>query len=99
LDDLAQLWGLPAGQKAYDVVAQVPFHEAGLLKLNCDKALLALRWSPTLEYRECVTLTGDWYRLVLREHADARAVTMSQIALYESLAAERGQPWQCGVAA
>jgi CDP-glucose 4,6-dehydratase len=98
LDDLAQLWGLAAGQKAYDIVAQVPFHEAGLLKLNCDKALLALRWSPTLEYRECVTMTGDWYRLVSREHADARTVTMSQIALYENLAAERGQPWRCGVA-
>ncbi len=94
LDDLAQLWGLGSGAEAYEIVERRPFHEAGLLKLNCDKALLSLRWSPTLTYRECITMTGAWYRGVLREGADARALTVSQIAQYEALAAERSLPWR-----
>jgi CDP-glucose 4,6-dehydratase len=77
-------------------VERRPFHEAGLLKLNCDKALMALRWTPTLTYRECITMTGDWYRGVLRDGAEARAMTLSQIARYEELAAERGLPWRSG---
>jgi CDP-glucose 4,6-dehydratase len=76
----------------------VPFHEAGLLKLNCDKALLTLRWSPTLLYKETVTMTGEWYRRVVREKADARALTLKQIAEYETLAAERNLNWRCGCA-
>jgi CDP-glucose 4,6-dehydratase len=94
LGDLAQLWGLPSAADAFEIVAQVPFHEAGLLKLNCDKALLALRWTPTLCYEECVAMTGDWYRRVLREGADARALTLEQIGRYEALAAERHRRWR-----
>jgi len=96
LEDLARLWGLNRFEPAYDIVGQVPFHEAGLLKLNCDKALLMLRWRPTLVYRECVAMTGDWYRRVLREQDDARALTLSQIEDYEALAAERELPWRRG---
>ncbi len=98
LGDLAQLWGLGAPDDAYEIAAQAPFHEAGLLKLNCDKALLTLRWTPTLSYRQCVTMTGEWYRQVLREGADARALTLAQIAQYETLAAGREQPWLCAMA-
>ncbi len=93
LEDLAKLWGLASGADAYEIVAQVPFHEAGLLKLNCDKALLAMRWTPTLSYRECVTMTGEWYRQVLREDADPRALTLSQIDQYQTLGAERQLAW------
>jgi CDP-glucose 4,6-dehydratase len=38
------------------------FHEAGLLKLNCDKALFDLNWLPTLEFSEAVKMTIDWYK-------------------------------------
>jgi CDP-glucose 4,6-dehydratase len=96
LEDLALLWGLPSGHAAYEIVAHVPFAEAGLLRLNCDKALLALRWTPTLGYREYVTMTGEWYRRVLREQADARALSLAQIVEYESLAAARGLRWRQG---
>jgi CDP-glucose 4,6-dehydratase len=96
LDDLARFWGLAAGQRAYDIVAGEKFHEAGLLKLNCDKALHVLRWRPTLAYQECVTMTGEWYRRVLREQADARALTVAQIEHYEALADERKLPWRNG---
>ena len=94
LGDLARLWGLPSAADGFEVVAEVPFHEAGLLKLNCDKALLALRWTPTLSYDECVDMTGNWYRRVLREGMDARALTLDQIAGYEHLAAGRQLAWR-----
>ena len=96
LGDLAQpsAWDLAPGHAAYKVVGQVPFNEATLLRLNCDKALLALRWTPTLEYRECVDMTGEWYRRVLRYGADARAQSLEQIGRYEALAAGRGLHWR-----
>jgi CDP-glucose 4,6-dehydratase len=94
LDDLARLWGFSSGAEAYEILERRPFHEAGLLKLNCDKALLALRWTPTLSYGECIGMTGEWYRAVLRDGADARALTMAQIARYESLADDRALAWR-----
>ena len=94
LDDLARLWGFHSGAEAYEILERRPFHEAGLLKLNCDKALLALRWTSTLSYRECIGMTGDWYRAVLRDGANARALTLAQIARYECLAGERELAWR-----
>jgi CDP-glucose 4,6-dehydratase len=37
-------------------------HEAGLLKLNCDKALFDLEWNSTLQFEETVKMTVDWYK-------------------------------------
>jgi CDP-glucose 4,6-dehydratase len=37
-------------------------HEAGLLKLNCDKALFDLNWRPTLEFSDTVKMTVEWYK-------------------------------------
>ena len=92
LGDLGRVWGLKEAE-SYEITGNVPFHEAGLLKLNCDKALLRLRWQPTLSYDECVSMTGGWYRDVVRDGGDARAATHADIAAYENLAAERRQVW------
>jgi CDP-glucose 4,6-dehydratase len=37
-------------------------HEAGILKLNCDKALYDLNWQPTLKFEETVRMTLEWYK-------------------------------------
>ena len=37
------------------------FHEAGLLKLNCDKALFDLNWYAALNFKETVEMTVKWY--------------------------------------
>lgn len=97
LGDLARDFGLRDGERGFEIVEQKPFHEAGLLKLNCDKALLALRWNPTLAYADVVRMTGQWYRAVLREGADARGLTLAQIGLYEAEARRRGAVWAVGV--
>ena len=38
------------------------FREAGLLKLNCEKALNELNWSPVLNFEETINMTIDWYK-------------------------------------
>ena len=92
MSDLARVWGVEPSE-AFNVTADIPFHEAGLLKLNCDKAMLELRWEPTLVYAECVELTGSWYRDVLRHSADAGELTATHIGRYVELAGERRRSW------
>lgn len=96
LRDLAEVWGHADPARSFRVTGNIPFHEAGLLKLNCDKALLMLKWEANLSYGECVSMTGEWYRDVLKHRADALDITKSQIRSYESIAAERGRTWQVG---
>lgn len=97
LSDLSTHWG-PLDCDAYAITGDIPFHEAGLLKLSCDKALLEMRWQPTLTYAECVSFTGGWYRRVLREGGDVFAITAEQIRHYEELAVERKRVWADGQA-
>ena len=93
LGDLSRVWGFASTQEAYEVVGNAPFHEASLLKLNCDKALIELKWESTLTYAECMSMTGHWYRDVLRENKDAWVCTLAQIQQYETLAAQRQRRW------
>ena len=40
----------------------VHMQEAGLLKLNCDKALFDLNWYSVLKFEETVKMTVEWYK-------------------------------------
>lgn len=69
-------------------------HEAGLLKLNCDKALFHLNWKPTLEFKDTVRMTVEWYKLFYQTKGDSmKDFTMSQIDEYTKLAKLRGLKW------
>lgn len=93
LQELASVWGFEVPEDSYRVVGNSTFYEASLLKLNVDHALLHLRWTPTLNYKECVSMTGEWYRDVVRDGADASTLTYQQIQAYEDLASERKICW------
>jgi CDP-glucose 4,6-dehydratase len=93
LTDLAGIWGFDDPSEAYLVTNDIPFHEAGLLKLNIDKAMAELKWLPTLNYVECVDFTGSWYRDVVKGGGDAARATEEHISRYEDLATERGRGW------
>ncbi len=72
--------------------------EAGLLKLNCDKALFDLQWQPTLKFEETVGMTVSWYKQyyqnVKQKKPDSmRDFTISQIEEYAQLASQRGIVW------
>ena len=75
------------------VTDEIPFHEAGLLKLNCDKALFHLGWHACLYYSECVQFIGDWYGKYYAGSTDMLEETQSQIARYEDFASSRGISW------
>jgi CDP-glucose 4,6-dehydratase len=93
INDLSQYWGFDESWESFQVIENIPFHESGLLKLNCDKALFHLNWEGTLFYEECVKLVSEWYRDYYSHNQDMFALTMAQLSYYESLAAERGLKW------
>ena len=69
------------------------FKEAGLLKLNCDKANNFLKWSSTLEYFECVDFVSDWYRSYYKDNTNIYDTTIDQINKYETIAKKIGMEW------
>lgn len=79
--------------ECYRVTENIPFHEAGLLKLNCDKALFHLRWESTLSYADCVEMVGEWYAAYYRGEKNIQPLTIQQINRYFELAKDRGLSW------
>ena len=64
--------------------------EAGLLKLNCDKAFHTLGWETTMNFEETAQWTGEWYRSFYeRGPKEAAMLTMKQINNYMELALAR----------
>ena len=93
LSDLGRHWGFQSPEQAYHVTADIPFREAGLLKLNCDKALADLKWKPNLDYSDTIGLVGAWYTHFYRNQGDIYAKTCEQIGFYEKKGLERGLVW------
>jgi CDP-glucose 4,6-dehydratase len=69
------------------------FHEAGLLKLCCDKALKKLHWHSILTFQESADFTADWFNRVYKQKQDPTATTSDQIDQYCALAAKRNISW------
>ena len=62
-------------------------HEAGLLKLNCDKALSDLKWHSTLDLEETVRMTVEWYKDFYQNPSKSMYdFTISQIEIYTKTA-------------
>ena len=94
--DMARHWGLSRPDEGFVVEAAPGFAEAGLLKLNCEKALSRLGWEATLTYAECVEAVVGWYDQATRRGADPLELTRGQIEWYTALARDRGRPWASG---
>lgn len=91
--DLAERWGLDKNRAA-KITDNIPFKEASLLKLNCDKALAYLNWHSTLHYEQCVSVIADWYRAYYIEYeVDMFGLTERQIAYYMSEAVKENLVW------
>jgi CDP-glucose 4,6-dehydratase len=94
LTDLRKHWELDSLGPAYRVTGNIPFHEAGLLKLNCDKAAFHLKWEATLAYEDCIEMVGRWYsNFYAGLPVDAYELTLYQIDQFESAAVKRGLIW------
>jgi CDP-glucose 4,6-dehydratase len=69
-------------------------YEAGLLKLNCDKALFDLNWLPTLKFKETVKMTTEWYKFYYQENnINMHDFSVQQIEEYVELAKSRKIKW------
>lgn len=93
LEELSLQWGFKDPQESYRITDRIPFHEAGLLKLNCDKVKLSLKWTPTLEYCDTIRLVSDWYVGFYQNQLNMLDKTQEQIAFYTGKARERGHIW------
>jgi len=90
LTDLSKDWNV---KKPYHITDNIPFHEAGLLKLNCDKALAYLNWQSTLLYADTIEFTSSWYFDFYKSDRNIYQKTVEQIDSYEHLAKNRGLKW------
>lgn len=73
------------------------FHEAGLLKLNCDKALFDLNWRPVMNFQETVRMTAEWYRSYYGgQRKVMRDVTIGQIGEFVGKAKIKSATWAVG---
>ena len=92
LKDLSKIWQITEN-KAYNITDNITFHEAGLLKLNCDKALFYLKWTSALDYQTLIKFTGEWYYHFYKNRSDIFDLTINQIAEYQKLAKELNIKW------
>lgn len=93
LESMSTIWAAKIPSEPFKITDNIPFKEAGLLKLNCDKALFYLKWDATLDYLDTVKMTADWYSEYYNNTADLFETTNLQIQQYESIALERGSFW------
>ncbi len=82
VDEIIQVWGegkkevTPQGQKGANKL-----YEAGLLRLNCDKAHELLCWRPQWGFSTAIRHTVEWYKQV-HQGQDAAEITRDQLAIY-----------------
>jgi len=92
IDEMANYWD---NVRWNDIsLAREHVHEAGLLKLNCDKALFDLKWEPTLKFNETVRMTVEWYKTFYnRPDRSIYDFTLGQIQEYTRFAHQRHRDW------
>ena len=93
LKDMSCHWNFKSSNDAYIITDSIPFHEAGLLKLNCDKSLSLLKWQANLNYDETIRFTSEWYYDFYNKDVSIYEKTISQIEEYEFLANKKLLKW------
>jgi CDP-glucose 4,6-dehydratase len=93
LRDMSKYLDIEDPSNAYQITDNIKFHEAGLLKLNCDKALFHLKWVPTLNYEQLVAFTGSWYFSFYKDKENMLDFTLAQIGKYEQIAISKENQW------
>src|SRR5690606_38882742 len=92
LNSIASHWNLPAS-KEWVKVESGSFHEAGLLKLSCEKANVHLQWWPVLDFAETMAFTSTWYWEYYNGKSNMLDFTKNQIQQYIDSAARKGLKW------
>lgn len=93
IEKLGKSWDLHNIEDTYTQTGDFAFSEAGLLKLNCDKAIFDLKWKSTLSLGELIQFTGDWYYMYYNNPYNVTEYTKQQISEYEKKAFEKNIAW------
>lgn len=93
IKDLSLRWGFSKPEDAISISEDSVFEEAGLLKLNIDKALFKLEWEPNLIYEETIHYVSDWYHDYYKLNKNMHEKTLQQIEDYQSKAKTRKRTW------
>lgn len=92
LDAIKKHWNLPSS-KEWVTVEPGTFHEAGLLKLSCEKANTHLKWWPVLNFSETMSFTASWYWEYYQNNKQMLEVTRKQIDQYIVQASKKELSW------
>ena len=91
IDDMSHHWDGVQWESVGDASS---YKESTLLKLCCDKALHSLEWRATMNFKETVRFTVEWYRHYYENPpADIYDFTKQQIQDYTRLASEQDIAW------
>jgi CDP-glucose 4,6-dehydratase len=93
LIELSKYWSFKNLNDAYQITNNDYFHEAQLLKLNCEKALSSLQWTSNLDYRDTIKFTSEWYYDFYKTKNNMLDKTLNQIDEYENLAKRKTLKW------
>ena len=93
IKEISKHWKFNELDNVYTITDTSQFKEAGLLQLNCDKALTDLNWKPLLNIEETSKLTSQWYSHYYHEKSNIYELTTQQISEFESLATEKEYIW------
>jgi CDP-glucose 4,6-dehydratase len=82
-------------QNHFNIDTNASFHEAGLLKLNCDKAKYYFNWVAALDFEKTAQFTASWYDEYYNKNGAATMLsfTIQQIEAYTKEAASKNIPW------
>ena len=92
-ENLWQRWDKNMTGRALIEFGDVPFNEAGLLKLNCDKASAHLKWEPNLDLNSCLDLVSGWYSYFYNTSNDTDKLTSDQLEAYIQIARSKKLNW------
>jgi len=90
LIELSKYWDV---KNTYKVNKDIPFHEAKLLKLNCDKAFFCFNWQANLDFKETIKFTSEWYYDFYKTDKKILNKTLEQIMEYENIAKRNNLKW------
>ena len=93
LTDLSKYWDFSKNNEAISINENKNFHEATLLKLNCEKSLALLNWHSSLDYKDTIKFICEWYSGYYKKNADMNEITNNQILNYQSIAKLKFLKW------
>ena len=84
VDDLVRKLSSYFNYSTYEIddKEKIQHVESKLLKLNCDKALSEIGWSPTLSFEETISFTTNWYKTYIDKQKNIQFFTISQIEAF-----------------